>query len=70
MTFASKNLWNLANYAVRQAFLFEHIYLNNAAVYHLVKSSQAFPLVWFQAVPSKPPTNSITSSARKSRRGL
>ncbi len=48
MAFASKNLWNLANYFVRQAFIFEHIYLNNAAVYHLVKSSDAY-----QALPRK-----------------
>ena len=30
MAFASKNLWNLANYYVRQSFIFEHSYLNNA----------------------------------------
>jgi putative transposase len=48
MAFASKNLWNLANYYVRQAFIFEHSYLNNAAVYHLVKSSDAY-----QALPRK-----------------
>jgi putative transposase len=40
--FASKNLWNLANYYVRQSFIFEHKYLDNAAVYHLVKSSDAY----------------------------
>ena len=48
MAFASKNLWNLANYSVRQSFLFEHIYLNNTAVYHLVKSSDAY-----QGLPRK-----------------
>ena len=48
MAFASKNLWNLANYSVRQSFLFEHIYLNTTAVYHLVKSSDAY-----QALPRK-----------------
>ena len=48
MAFASKNLWNLANYYVRQSFLFEHIYLNNTTVYHLVKSSDAY-----QALPRK-----------------
>jgi putative transposase len=48
MAFASKNLWNLANYYVRQSFMFEHIYLNSAAVYHLVKSSVAY-----QALPRK-----------------
>jgi putative transposase len=48
MAFASKNLWNLANYYVRQSFIFEHIYLNTTAVYHLVKSSDAY-----QALPRK-----------------
>jgi putative transposase len=48
MAFASKNLWNLANYYVRQAFIFEHSYLNNTAVYQLVKSSEAY-----QALPRK-----------------
>src|SRR5215470_11163426 len=48
MAFASKNLWNLANYYVRQSFIFEHTYLNNPAVYQLVKSSDAY-----QALPRK-----------------
>ena len=48
MAFASKNLWNLANYYVRQSLIFEHTYLNNTAVYHLVKSSDAY-----QALPRK-----------------
>ena len=26
MALASKNLWNLANYQVRQSFIFEHTY--------------------------------------------
>ncbi len=46
--FASKNLWNLANYYVRQAFIFDHTYLNNIEVYHLVKSSDAY-----KALPAK-----------------
>ncbi len=33
MALASKNLWNLANYQVRQSFIFQHIYLDNTAVY-------------------------------------
>jgi putative transposase len=48
MAFASKNLWNLANYTVRQSFIFEHTYLDNTAVYQLVKSSDAY-----QALPRK-----------------
>src|SRR2546421_1499488 len=46
--FASKNLWNLANYYVRQSFIFEHTYLNNIEVFHLVKSSDAY-----KALPAK-----------------
>lgn len=46
--FASKNLWNLANYYVRQSFIFDHKYLNNTQVYRLVKSSDAY-----KALPAK-----------------
>jgi putative transposase len=48
MAFSSKNLWNLANYYVRQAFIFQHSYLDNTAVYHLVKDSSAY-----KALPAK-----------------
>ncbi len=46
--FASKNLYNLANYHVRQSFIHTGQYLNNAAVYHLVKNSDAY-----KALPRK-----------------
>src|SRR6266851_6431110 len=46
--FASKNLWNAANYLVRHSFIFEHIYLDNVKVFHLIKSHQAY-----QALPRK-----------------
>jgi len=46
--FASKNLWNAANYLVRQSFLFEHVYLDNVKVFHLIKSHEAY-----QALPRK-----------------
>ena len=46
--FASKNLYNLANYIVRQAFIHHKQYLNYAAVYHLIKKSDAY-----QALPRK-----------------
>ena len=36
--FASKNLWNAANYLVRQSFIFEGKYLNHAAVFNQIKS--------------------------------
>src|SRR5215469_12770615 len=43
MAFASKNLWNLANYHVRQSFIFQKTYLNNAALFHLLKETDANP---------------------------
>jgi len=46
--FASKNLWNAANYLVRQAFIHEGRYLNNTAVYHQIKGHAAY-----QALPRK-----------------
>jgi putative transposase len=46
--FASKNLWNAANYLVRQYFLFQGVYLNNTAVFHLMKEHEAY-----QALPRK-----------------
>jgi putative transposase len=45
---ASKNLWNVANYLVRQSFIFQGAYLNNTAVFHLVKGKEAY-----QALPRK-----------------
>ena len=47
-TFASKNLWNAANYLVRQSFIFQGVYLNNTAVFHLIKEHAAY-----QALPRK-----------------
>lgn len=46
--FASKNLYNLANYHIRQAFIHEGTYLGYAEVYHLVKHEPAY-----QALPRK-----------------
>lgn len=46
--FASKNLYNAANYLVRQSFIREGIYLNFAAVYHLIKDHEAY-----RALPRK-----------------
>jgi putative transposase len=40
--FASKNLYNAANYLVRQSFIHEGVYLNFAAVYHLIKNHEAY----------------------------
>src|SRR5215472_14428346 len=48
LAFASKNLWNLANYQVRQSFLFEQHSLNNTALFHLLKETDAY-----QALPAK-----------------
>ena len=48
MAFASKNLWNLANYQVRQSFVFQQRYLNNVAIFHLLKETDAY-----HALPAK-----------------
>jgi putative transposase len=40
--FASKNLYNAANYLVRQSFIREGIYLNVAAVFHQIKGHEAY----------------------------
>ncbi|GHO49933.1 RNA-guided endonuclease InsQ/TnpB family protein [Ktedonospora formicarum] len=47
-SFASKNLYNLANYHMRQAFIQTGVYLGYANVYHLVKHTEAY-----QALPRK-----------------
>jgi putative transposase len=46
--FASKNLWNAANYLVRQAFLHDGVYLSYVDVFHQIKSHEAY-----QALPRK-----------------
>src|SRR2546423_812265 len=46
--FASKNLYNAANYIVRQSFIHEGKYLGYAQVYHLIKHHEAY-----QALPRK-----------------
>src|SRR5690349_10250174 len=46
--FASKNLWNAANYLVRQAFIHEGRSLNTVALYHQIKGHAAY-----QALPRK-----------------
>jgi putative transposase len=40
--FASKNLYNAANYLVRQAFIHEGVYLNYAAIFHRLKDHEAY----------------------------
>ena len=40
--FASKNLYNVANFLVRQTYLHENVYLNVAAVYHRIKDHDAY----------------------------
>jgi putative transposase len=48
MAFASKNLWNLANYQTRQAYIFQKRYLASAALYPTLKHTEAY-----QALPAK-----------------
>jgi putative transposase len=45
---ASKNLWNAANYLVRQSFIVEHVYRDTVHVFHLIKSHDAY-----KALPAK-----------------
>jgi putative transposase len=40
--FASKNLYNQANYQIRQAFIHEGKYLSYAAIFHRLKHQQAY----------------------------
>nr|BBH87408.1 transposase [Thermosporothrix sp. COM3] len=46
--FVSKNLYNAANYEIRQAFIFEGVYLNSNQMHHLMKTHPAY-----QALPRK-----------------
>ena len=39
MAFASKNLWNLANYQVRQSFLFQQTYLSATRLFETTGNS-------------------------------
>lgn len=48
LAWRSKNLYNYANYLVRQSFIFEGKYLNNAAIFHLVKHHESY-----SAIPRK-----------------
>ena len=40
--FASKNLYNAANYLVRQSFIHEWVYLNFVAIYHRIKEHESY----------------------------
>ncbi|WP_052567837.1 hypothetical protein [Ktedonobacter racemifer] len=40
--FASKNLYNQANYQIRQAFIHEGTYLPYAAIFHRLKHHEAY----------------------------
>ena len=46
--FASKNLYNAANYIVRQSFIHEHVYLGYGEVYHQIKTHEVY-----KALPAK-----------------
>ena len=48
LCFLSKNLYNYANYLVRQSFIFEKVYLGYNKIYHLVKDKSDY-----QALPRK-----------------
>ncbi len=46
--FRSKNLYNAANYLVRQSFIHQNVYLNSATIFHQIKTHEAY-----QALPRK-----------------
>src|SRR5258707_596677 len=46
--FASKNLYNAANYELRQAFIFEGVYLSYPEMHQRMKDHEAY-----QALPAK-----------------
>jgi putative transposase len=46
--FASKNLYNQANYQIRQAFIHEGTYLPYAEIFHCIKHMECY-----QALPAK-----------------
>ena len=48
LCFLSKNLYNYANYLVRQSFIFDKVYLGYNKIYHLVKEQPDY-----QALPRK-----------------
>jgi len=48
LCFLSKNLYNYANYIVRQSFIFDNVYLGYKKVYHLVKNQPDY-----KALPAK-----------------
>ena len=48
LCFLSKNLYNYANYQVRQSFIFDQVYLGYNQLYHLIKGT-----LDYQALPAK-----------------
>ena len=48
LCFLSKNLYNYANYLIRQSFIFDKVYLGYNKIYHLVKNQPDY-----QALPAK-----------------
>ena len=48
LCFLSKNLYNFANYQIRQSFIFNNVYLGFNKLYHLVKTSEDY-----KALPAK-----------------
>ena len=56
---AAKNLYNAANYLVRQSFIFQGTYLDHVKVFHLLKTHEAY-----RALPAKV-SNSILIQLHK-----
>jgi hypothetical protein len=52
VAFNARNLYNAANYLVRQAFIFEHRYLGYATVFHRIKQTDAYTALPRKALPT------------------
>ena len=50
LCFLSKNLYNYANYQIRQSFIFERVYLGYNQLYHLVKGTPDYKALPAQRV--------------------
>jgi putative transposase len=57
--FAAKNLYNAANYLIRQSFIVQGVYLDNVKVFHQMKTHEAY-----RALPAKV-SNSILIQLHK-----
>ena len=54
LCFLSKNLYNYANYQLRQSFIFNKVYLGYSKLYHLLKTTTCGQVLCdYKALPAK-----------------